>query len=295
MFKLKILILLLLSISYEFISAQQIDTVLVNNSITPYKVVSTRDTIMLNKYLKENVLKMNLYSIETGDLMQEIKDTVDEYYSLTGIYYYDINLDDYKDINIRYEYMNGMKENSFWLYDSVSKSFKYASDFSMIDENYLIEDEKEKIIRTYDPWYPGIVCASEYLYKIEGTRLKLIEEEGCGNFDLINYYFYKKKVVNEEVRIVELDSLILTNNKYLRKSYNFIQDTLLLSRIYWTYGNEESLDDSSNYKICFESEFTGPLRCYKKEMYNYSTNDKGNLEYSIQEFIVKNNSWIQIK
>ena len=105
----KTLIFLFLCFNYKFILGQQIDTVLVNNSITAFQVISTIDTIMLNDYLKGNVLKMSLYSIETGDFLQEIRDTVDEFTSISGLYYFDINLDNYNDINIKYEFINGMK------------------------------------------------------------------------------------------------------------------------------------------------------------------------------------------
>lgn len=211
----KIIIFIIICLNYIFTFGQQIDTVLVNASLKPYKFISTIDTFNVHKYLKGYILKVSIYSLEYNDFIQEIIDTADESFSITDISYCDINLDSYKDIKVGYDY-SGMGGNSFWLFDPVIKHFKYSKDFDQIRDTYSIENEKEKIIRTYEPWYLGIVCATEYKYKIEGFKLILLEENGCYRYgsNNDNSVSYTKKLINNKFRTVSLDSIIHTNNNY---------------------------------------------------------------------------------
>ena len=292
MIKVKTLFILFLCFNYKFILGQQIDTVIVNNSVAPFKIVSTIDTIMLNKYLKGYVLKMTVYSLRNNNPIQVISDTNEVDYSIKNKSYFDINLDGYKDINVTYEDSYGTQSNSFWLYDSTTKCFKYSNDFGLIGDIYSFENTDEKIIRTYDSWYPGMVCRTMYRYKIEGFRLKLIEEEGCGKFNEDSYYFYNKKLLNDTVRMVELDSLIHSENEYIKKSYRFTDDSLLLTYVYWANDKEAKFTDSSNAKIYFETEFTGALKCKRKEEYTYLKNDRGQLVRKIKRYVVQNDRWV---
>ena len=161
----------------QYFYAQQIDTVIVNQSLPPFQITVSYDTINSEKYSEVCTLKISIYSLGTNTLVQEINDTVS--CGFEGISYYDINLDHYKDIHLKYVLNDyGAEDSAYLLYDTTSDTFKYSSDFDVLDEDSPIEDKKEKIVVTWDRWYHGIECASEYKYKIEGFKLKLLYEKG---------------------------------------------------------------------------------------------------------------------
>jgi len=287
---------------FGIVKAQQVDTVLVHNTLTSYQVVSTIDTVKLNKYLKGYVLKLSISDLKTNNFIQEIKDTSDEYWELSGINYFDINLDDFKDIKVRFTDSGGWESNSFWLYDSTHNLFFYSNEFSQLGE-YSIVDRTNKIIRAYSPSYRGMIHGAEYRYKIDGANLILLEEEGWGEavddgniYDIDSYYFYKKKLINGELITVELDSLIHSNNNYINKYYEFIHGSLLPTSILWAIDEVEILTDSSNYNIYYQHRFNGDTyKHYKKIIYDYDVDNEGNLLSTIKTFFVKNNKWVLVK
>ena len=276
---------------YQYFYAQQIDTVIVNQSLPPFQITVSYDTINSEKYSEICRLKISIYSLGTNTLVQEINDTVA--CGFEGISYYDINLDNYKDIHLKYVLDDyGAEDSAYLLYDTTSNTFKYASDFDVLDEGSPIEDKEEKIVVTWDRWYHGIECASEYKYKIEGFKLKLIYEEDCGKFDNFNYYYLTKKLIGDSLKIVDADSLFHIDSEYVKKSYSYTNDSLLLTSVYWANDKEAKLTDSSNLKIYVESEYTGALKCIRKEEYTYSKNDTGLLARNIKRYVVQNDKWV---
>lgn len=64
-----------------------------------------------------------------------------------------------------------------------------------------------------------------------------------------------------------------------------------MSSTYLANDKEEKVSYSNNSKIYYSSEFTGTLKCIRKEIYNYSVNSKGDLEYKIDKYVVENEKW----
>lgn len=281
------------------IKAQHIDTVLVHNSLSEYIFLSTIDTIDLDNNIKEYVLKVSIRNLETNNYIQELIDTSRYDWDISGISYFDINLDDFIDLEIRYHNRSrGNDDNSFWLYDSTQNLFIYSRDFSQLDE-YEIINRNDKIIRVYESMYVGIICQTTYIYEIDGTQLILLEQAGCDEFRYEgfydNYVYYKKKLINGKMRYVELDSLLHVKDMFIDKYYSFYQDTLVIKEVYWTNDNRANFTDSSNPEVYYTRARFGEVKLLKKDIYNYSVSSDGKLQVVIDKYIVENEELIKVQ
>jgi hypothetical protein len=298
------LIILLTISSIPITYAQQIDTLKISDSYPPFILISSIDTLTINSYTKQYVRNLSIFNLHSDDFIQKISDTLEfqETCYVRDISYNDINLDNLKDIIFQYADSYDNSINSFWLYDSTHNKFFYSKDFRQLHD-YWIVDRKNKIIKTLSPSFRGMSFSAEYKYKIDGVRLILIEEEGWkdadkyGNiYDIESYVFYKKKLINDQLITVELDSTIHLNNEYILKYYQYINDSLLPTSILWADDVSDELTDSSNYKIYFQHRFNGDTyKHYKKVTYDYDVDSDGNVLREINTFVVKNDKWVLVK
>ncbi len=264
------------------------DTLQINNDIPLVKIISSFDTLYHNDpEIYDLITTIKILDLKSDSLNQLIIDTS---YSFPAIFFKDINLDNYVDIELSFDDDRGNSSSDFWLYDTSKNKYVYSKSFSGLENYEWNPDSKMISTDSHSILANGSFNSLWSDYWISGNDL-ILTEQNFASQDQYSFVSGKIELIKGIMKTTELDSIIHLNNNYIFKRYYIFSDSLLISSIYWTDENNVQLTDSSNYAIYCESQFTGTVKSFKKENYFYKLDDNGRIIPELKVYEVRKNKW----